>query len=101
MLVRKRRKKHRRQIHARWMGKLGGHVSFEEFKEVKLWCETCDASTWHEPVKVFLAQKNKREIIVDHPTFRNGIRLKCVQCGRLEKTLKKLAYARNHYGGIK
>lgn len=101
MLVHKRRNKKKRQIHPRWMGKLGGHVSFEEFKEVKVWCETCDGSTWHSRVLCYMKQVNNEYVPCDYPTSKRSILLKCNRCGRLEKNMKKLAYGRNHYGGIK
>ena len=101
MQVQKRTNKKKRQIHPRWMGKLGVHVSFEEFKEVKVWCETCDASTWHSRVLRYMKQLNYEFLPCDYPTSKQSILLKCNRCGRLEKNIKKLAYGLNHYGGIK
>ena len=68
---------------------------------VKVWCETCDGSTLHSPVLRYMKQVNNKDVPSEYPTSKRSILLKCNQCGRLEKNIKRLAYSLNHYGGIK
>ena len=65
-------------------------------RNFKLFCVQCKMTTIHKPVRVFLAEKDKRDIIVNEKTSKPAIMLQCVECGKLEKNFKRGMYSFHH-----
>jgi len=58
-----------------------------------LYCQQCDDSTSHFPVKRFMRQWNNTYIPTDDKTSKRSIMLKCNQCGNEVQNIGSMRHA--------